>query len=135
MNRYQYQPDTAAQACRPSRAIQSLPTPRPRLRPVSAPQSPVSDGDLAEAEAAADAAARALEAPAPALALEARPEPAAANQTPRASRSERRSGARDPNRPSSRSRRSPIAAMSTSCVAPCLARSPSTIASIPTPWS
>ncbi|MCY0986937.1 hypothetical protein OV203_07380 [Nannocystis sp. ILAH1] len=70
------------------KSVDSPPTPRPRLRPVSAPQSPVSDGDLAEAEAAADAAARALEAPAPALALEARPEPAAANQTPRASRSE-----------------------------------------------
>ncbi|WP_434419892.1 hypothetical protein [Nannocystis pusilla] len=66
------------------KSVDSPPTPRPRLRPVSAPQSPVSDGDLAEAEAAADAAARALEAPA----LAARPEPPAANQTPRAARSE-----------------------------------------------
>ncbi|MFY0538826.1 hypothetical protein [Nannocystis pusilla] len=66
------------------KSVDSPPTPRPRLRPVSAPQSPVSAGDLAEAEAAADAAARALEAPELAL----RPEPPAANQTPRAARSE-----------------------------------------------
>ncbi|MFZ6182358.1 hypothetical protein [Nannocystis pusilla] len=68
------------------KSVDSPQEPRPRLRPVSAPQSPVSAGDLAEAQAAADAAARALEAPAPALV--ARPEPAAANQTPRVARSE-----------------------------------------------
>lgn len=66
------------------KSVDSSPAPRPRLRPVSAPQSPVSAGDLAEVQAAADAAARVLEA----LAPEPRSEPPAANQTPRAARSE-----------------------------------------------
>ncbi|PCC69637.1 hypothetical protein SAMN02745121_04061 [Nannocystis exedens] len=66
------------------KSVDSPAPPRPRLRPVSAPQSPVSAGGLAEAEAAAVAAARAIEPPEP----EARPEPPTANQTPRAARSE-----------------------------------------------
>ncbi|WAS95294.1 hypothetical protein [Nannocystis punicea] len=67
------------------RSVDSPAAPRPRLRSVSAPQSPVSPRGLAEAQAAAVDAARAIEAPE----LDARREaPAPDLEAPRAARSE-----------------------------------------------
>ncbi|MDC0721449.1 hypothetical protein [Nannocystis bainbridge] len=73
------------------KSVDSSAAPRPRLRPVSAPQSPVSARVLADAEAAAADAARAIEAE-----LGARPEAPASNQAPRAVRVEASAAPRRP---------------------------------------
>jgi hypothetical protein len=73
------------------KSVDSSAAPRPRLRPVSAPQSPVSARVLADAEAAAADAARAIEAE-----LDARPEAPASNQAPRAVRVEASAAPRRP---------------------------------------